>query len=83
MGFTQQALPTPSQGRPSVLLDGFFTHKQLSAEIGVHPRTLRRILKRGEGPPRTILGPKTILYRRESVAEWLRSREQRSTRLGR
>jgi DNA-binding transcriptional MerR regulator len=60
----------------TALLSDFFSDAQLAAEIGVHPRTLRKWDERGEGPPKTVIGRK-VLYRRQSVIEWLASREQR------
>ncbi len=46
----------------------------LAKNLGVSTRTLDRWHSLRIGPPRTVIG-KTILYRREAVSEWLRSRE--------
>ena len=53
----------------SVLAD-YITEDQLSAELGVCSRTLRRWHVLGEGPPRRKIGNR-ILYRRQSVERWL------------
>lgn len=58
------------------LLEDFFTPEQLAGELAIHVRTLRKLDERGEGPPKTPVGRK-ILYRKESVVAWLKSREQR------
>ena len=58
------------------ILDGFITREQLAAELGKSPRTIDRWEVRRIGPPRVIVG-RTILYRVESVREWLRSCERR------
>jgi DNA-binding transcriptional MerR regulator len=61
------------------LLDDYLKPESLAGELGVHPRTLRKWGELQIGPPRTQVGRLT-LYRRESVAEWLKSREQNKTR---
>ena len=58
------------------ILDGFITREQLAAELGKSPRTIDRWEVRRIGPPRVIVG-RTILYRVESVREWLQSCERR------
>lgn len=62
-----------------MLLESYMKPQALAAELGVHVRTLRKLDERGEGPPKTMIGRK-VLYRRDSVVDWLRSREQRRTR---
>ena len=56
------------------ILDGYLTITECAAELGVDQRTIQRWHRLREAPPRTKIGNK-ILYRREAVAEWLRSRE--------
>lgn len=58
----------------SSILDEYISPEHLAAELHISTRTLDRWHALREGPPRTKLG-KRILYRRESVAAWLRSRE--------
>lgn len=64
------------------LLDDYLKPEQLAAEIGVHVRTLRKWDELGIAPPKTQIG-RLILYRRESVIEWLEGRERRDARRGR
>lgn len=64
----------------SVLAD-YVAERQLAAELGVHPYTLRKWRRLGEGPPPTKIG-KAVLYRRSSVARWLEQRETASVTSG-
>ncbi len=57
------------------LLTDYLTPAELAVELGVCARTIERWHRLREAPPRTKVG-KRVLYRRESVAEWLRSCEQ-------
>jgi hypothetical protein len=59
------------------LLGDFLTKDQLAAELKNSTRTLDRWEVRRIGPPRIVIG-RTILYQRDSVLEWLKSREQRN-----
>jgi len=56
------------------LLDGYVSRTQLAKELGKTLRTIDRWEMRRIGPPRVVVG-RMILYRRESVREWLLSRE--------
>lgn len=60
----------------SIIEDEYVTPDSLARSLGVSVRTLDRWNAKRSGPPRTVVG-RTILYRRESVQEWLRSREER------
>jgi predicted DNA-binding transcriptional regulator AlpA len=51
------------------------TRPQLAIELGLSERSLIRLEKNGEGPPRTVIG-RRITYRREAVRQWLKDREQ-------
>ena len=57
------------------LLAQYITLTECAAELGIDKRTLERWHRLREAPPRTKLG-KRVLYRRDAVAEWLRSREK-------
>ena len=59
----------------ATLLAKYMTPTQCAAELGIDKRTLERWHRLREAPPRTKIG-KRVLYRREAVAEWLRSCEQ-------
>lgn len=74
MAETQEKLA----GNDSTSLFGneYFTLQGLAQHLGRTRRTLDLWHSRGYGPPRTMIG-RTVLYRRESVSEWLRSLEQR------
>jgi len=61
--------------KQETLLDGYLRKAQLAQELGQSPRTLDRWETLRIGPPRVVIG-RTILYRRDSVLEWLKSREQ-------
>ena len=59
----------------SPLLSEYLSVTECAAELGVDKRTLERWNRLREAPPRTKLG-KRVLYRRDAVAEWLRSHEK-------
>ncbi len=57
------------------LLDEYLTEAECADELDVCPRTLERWRRLREAPPHVVLG-RRILYRRETVREWIRSRER-------
>lgn len=57
------------------LLDEYFSDHTLAAELGVHHRTVYRWHILREGPPATVIG-RNRYYRKDSVRDWLKSREQ-------
>ena len=59
-----------------VVLDGYVTRRRLADEFGVSLRTVDRWEALRIGPARTTIG-KQVLYRVESVRDWLKAREQR------
>ena len=61
------------------LLQDYMTPAELAAELGVNPRTLERWNNQRVGPPRVRLGRK-VLYRRDSVVEWITASETNSLR---
>ena len=67
--------PLPAPKPHAHLLEGYDTEAECARGINKSPRTLQRWHRLGIGPPRTLIG-KTIMYRREAVAAWLREREQ-------
>ncbi len=60
---------------------GLMTELDLSRELQVARRTLRRWHARRMGPPRVKVG-KQILYRRSVVADWLERMEEQPVRGG-
>jgi excisionase family DNA binding protein len=54
----------------------------LAKLLGIHERSLMRLIDRGEGPPRLKLG-RRVLFRRESVEKWLLACERAERRLQR
>lgn len=60
---------------PAVLSE-WLTQGALARELRISVDTLRRWTARRIGPPSMKLGMR-VLYRRESVRDWLRSREKR------
>jgi len=59
-----------------VVLDGYVTRRGLADEFGVSLRTVDRWEALRIGPARTTIG-KQVLYRVESVRDWLKARERR------
>lgn len=59
----------------ATILDGYLTTTECASELGIDKRTLERWHRLREAPPRTKIGNK-VLFRREAVAKWLRSREK-------
>lgn len=55
--------------------DDFLTAKQVSDFLSISRRTLCRWHRMRRGPPRIKIG-RSVLYRRASVHDWLRSVEQ-------
>ncbi len=66
-------MTNPTNGE-SVLAE-YMTRDELAEDLSRCARTLDRWHSLRTGPPRTILG-KRVLYRRASVAAWLRSQEE-------
>ena len=56
------------------LLADFLRRREAAAELQVCERTLYRWRRLGQGPPTTRLG-RRVLYKRSSLLEWLRGRE--------
>lgn len=61
------------------LLDGYLRRPELAKELRVSERTIARWEVARRGPPRVTVG-RTILYKTESVRQWLEEREQRQGR---
>ena len=57
------------------LLSDYLTPTECAAELGINSRTLDRWHRLNDAPPRLKLG-RRVMYRKQSVAAWLRSREQ-------
>jgi predicted DNA-binding transcriptional regulator AlpA len=57
----------------------FMEPQELAKELGKSERTLHRWHVERVGPPRVVVG-RMVLYRRASVLEWLRSREEAQPR---
>jgi hypothetical protein len=60
-------------GEDSILAD-YITRAQFAAQFGITERTAERWERLREGPPVTHVGRK-VLYRKDSVLSWLKSRE--------
>jgi predicted DNA-binding transcriptional regulator AlpA len=54
----------------------YLTRAELAAELNLSERTLTRLEMAGQGPPRTVLGRRRILYLREDVLKWIQKRRQ-------
>jgi predicted DNA-binding transcriptional regulator AlpA len=66
---------TAVREQPLNLLADWISRDQLASELSITRETLARWEARHEGPPCTRIGRK-VLYRRASVQDWIRSREQ-------
>jgi predicted DNA-binding transcriptional regulator AlpA len=66
-------------GNHAAISEEYVEPKALAAELGVSWRTLHRWHVERLGPPRVVVG-RTVLYRRESVRQWLLSREESQPR---
>ena len=64
---------TPNNGEN--VLAAYMSRTELAEQIDRNPRTLDRWASLGIGPPRTILGRRTM-YRRQAVVDWLRAQEE-------
>ena len=60
---------------PGGVLSEWITRKQLAAELGVSVDTLGRWESQRVGPPCIRVG-RRVIYRRETVCEWLRRQEE-------
>jgi predicted DNA-binding transcriptional regulator AlpA len=58
-----------------LVLEGFLRREALAEQLGLSPRTIDRWEAQRKGPPRVCVG-RTILYKIQSVREWLSSQEQ-------
>ncbi len=69
------AIP-PSQETSSnqLLLEGYLRREELAQQLRVSTRTIDRWQTLRCGPPRVAIG-RTILYRLDSLRQWLQSRE--------
>ena len=66
----------------SIFGSEYITPESLAKNLDISTRTLARWHVLRFGPPRTVVG-RTILYRRDSVLEWLRTREDGARSNGR
>jgi predicted DNA-binding transcriptional regulator AlpA len=70
-----QRQPQQSEANIASLLDGYLTREALAAQLQKSVRTIDRWETRRVGPPRVRVG-RLILFRVQSVREWLESHEQ-------
>ena len=71
---TQTESAKDTRQTPPLLGSDYLSQETLARELNVSERTIARWHVLRIGPPRCTVG-KTILYRRESVLQWLASRE--------
>jgi hypothetical protein len=76
----QASCPPPSNPQDQIpaplVLEGYLRREELARQFGLSPRTIDRWEALRKGPPRVCIG-RTILYKVESVRDWLRSSEGR------
>lgn len=51
-------------------LPDLIAHADAAEILGIHPRTLDRLIERGQGPARVRLG-RRVFYRAETLAAWV------------
>ena len=56
------------------ILSNYLTKLELARELNCSPRTIERLHRLRQGPPRTRVG-RRLLYRREAVRQWLEDQE--------
>lgn len=61
------------------LLDDYLTRDELATELRVTPRTVIRWQNMVDGLPYVEIGGR-VLYRRQSIIDWLKSRERTPNR---
>ena len=55
----------------STIRDQYYTKEELARELGRSTRTIDRWHTRRVGPPRHKVAGKLVLFKKNSVAEWL------------
>ncbi len=65
-------------GNPQIL-QGYLTRDELAAQLGRCRRTLERWHSLRIGPPRIVVG-RMVLYRIDSVREWLSAQQETGNR---
>lgn len=51
--------------------DPLLTTEQAASKLGVSPRTVRRMRKRGDGPPFIMFSTRTHRYRKVDIDAWM------------
>ena len=63
-----------SRKKKAAAADQLMTRRDLAELVQGTERLIEDLDQRGEGPPRIVLGPRTIRYSRASVERWLAER---------
>jgi len=63
---------------PDVQSDCVISERAAAEILGMSPDTLRRTVKRGEGPCRISLSPRRVGYRLTDLNAWINKRVRRS-----
>ena len=76
---TESTIPVLTQEKKQMAhnqsaLDEYETEVVTAKELNVRLTTLSKWRKAGEAPPHTMIGQR-IYYRRETVRDWLKSRQ--------
>jgi hypothetical protein len=72
---TQRAARAEVAGQYYSVPDVLAALAALSGKNSVSRKTLERLEARGEGPPRTVLPGRFVVYRKDSFHEWLQTFE--------
>jgi excisionase family DNA binding protein len=67
---------------PADILEGYIDLDPLAEELGRHPRTIMRWTEQPNGLPFVRLG-RRILFKRESVRDWISTHERKPNTLRR
>lgn len=72
------AAPSLRAAKPTELLDAtgdrLLTTKEAAAVLGLSPRTLEGLRRRGGGPPFVVLSRNAVRYRQGDLRAWVESR---------
>ncbi len=53
----------------------FLTMKEVSDILGISVSTIDRLIKRGQFPPKVKLSPRRIVFMKNEIDEWIKSKK--------
>ena len=54
----------------------YLSQAEAAGFLGFHVNTMVNLSNRGEGPPRSKIGPRTVRYRKSDLVSWMESRKE-------